>query len=125
MIQSVTINFSGIFRADMFDQLLEVDLSADGRDLSGRSFMMQIRESEDVDAVVTFKEDDATIVKTSTGTNKWDLQLYQDGPDMDIPINVYYYSLRMFTDDSNIEDGETLVTGTFEIVAQQTDLTEL
>lgn len=120
------ISFQNVYQLDMFD----ISFDIEGIDLTGKTLKCQVRENADSDVVLEFNEDDDSLIKTIVTTNKTTVTFYKDSVDMDIPVlseapaAIVYYQLTIiaFTDDSDIEDVETIVKGTMNILPQITIL---
>ena len=117
-----------VFQGD----LLDITFTIEGINLTGKTLKCQVRENADSDPVLTFEEDDdsvlSSLTKTIVSTTQTTLRMYKRADEMDIePLPLvgrirtkYLLTIIMFTDDSDIEDIETIIEGTMEVVPQVT-----
>ena len=123
-IQTGTIAFTKVFQYDMFDNTFDIE----GIDLTGKTLLCQVKETPDSAIALEFNEDDGSLTKTVVSSTKTTVIFYKDSQDMDIlPLFEkgsssisYYLTIVMFTADSDIEDVQTIVEGSMEIVPQIT-----
>lgn len=125
-LQEATLNFTGVRRLDKFDETFEIlfDGMASDFDLMDYKLFGQVRAEETTDPIMTFDEDNNTLVKSASSTG-WNITLHQDGDLMTAEAGVYYYTIVMFIDDSNaVDHPQTIVSGTITIIEQYTEVAE-
>ena len=120
------------YQGDMLDFSFEIA----GIDLTGMTLKCQIREKVDSEPILTFEEDDdsvlSSLTKTVVSSTSTTVRFYKTAQQMaDIaplseygarPTLKYILTIVMFTDDSNIEDTQTIVEGEFEVLHQITEV---
>jgi hypothetical protein len=124
-IQVGTLNFDNVYQHDMFDITFSITGESGGPaeiDLTGKVLKMQVREEVDGAVKLEFNEDDGTLTLTENSDGTYDVRLYQDAEVIDMEAGVYYHTIVMYTDDSNIEDVQTIIAGTMTVVNQYTEL---
>jgi len=125
-ITAGVLSFRDVFQGDLFD----VTISITGINLTGKTLECQVKENKDATAVLTFAESDDSLQKTIVDTDTTTLRFYKEAADMadipplsargDRPFLRYYLTVVQYTDDSDIEDTQTIIEGTMEIVPQIT-----
>ncbi|MBU0973859.1 MAG: hypothetical protein KKC20_24690 [Proteobacteria bacterium] len=121
------LRFRNVFVGDLFDVTFQIS----GIDLTGKTLRCQVRKDKDSEPVLTFSEDDNSIQKTIVSTTLTTVRFYKTADEMANipilsvgvrPILLYYFTVVMFTDDSDVEDITTIIEGDMEVVPQLTQL---
>lgn len=121
------IQFNEVFQYDEFNETFDIS----GIDLDGKRLLCQVRETPETDVVLEFNEDDQSLVKGQTDSLLvTEVTLYKRSDEMIPPplfefeakSVAYHLSIIMYTDDGDVEDVTTIVTGTMEIIHPITKL---
>jgi hypothetical protein len=120
-IQPGVIRFNNVYQYDMFDVTFEIT----GINIGGKTLKCQVRESADTPVVLEFIESDGSLIKTVVSTTLTNVRFYKESEEMKLPplsepnMTPKYYQLTiiMYTDDSDVEDVVTIVTGTMNVIA--------
>jgi hypothetical protein len=123
------IHFNQVYQFDEFNESFELA----GISLDGKRLTCQVREMPDTPVVLEFSEDDGSLTKTETDSGFiTTVTLFKESDQMSLPPLFefgqtsikYNLTIIMYTDDSDIEDIQTIVKGDMEVVHQITKLPE-
>ena len=124
------VRLTKVFQNDLFD----LTLSITGIDLTGKSFLCQVKETPTSTPVLEFTEaqdssEEGSLIATILSSSSATIRLVKTAPEMNIPVlpltypkTLYNFTIVMYT---TLDDVQTIIEGTMDVVNQYTKVETL